>query len=51
MNLLDFSSNRAKDLFLLDIYSDRSQHGGISDTSLEIINEADESYLEMKCHF
>lgn len=35
MNLLDFSVNRQKDLFLLDIYSDQTIYGGLSETSLE----------------
>ena len=36
MNLLDFNVNREKELFLLDIYSDRTIHGGNSETSLEL---------------
>jgi hypothetical protein len=34
LNLLDFSTNREKDIFLLDIYSDQSEMGGLSETSL-----------------
>ena len=36
VNVLDFDTNRDKDLYLLDIYSDRTQHGGNSETHLEL---------------
>ena len=32
LNLLDFERNKEKDLFLLDVNSDRSQFGGSSET-------------------
>ena len=32
LNLLDFQRNNVKDLFLLDVYSDRSMYGGQSET-------------------
>jgi len=35
LNLLDFSANKAKDLFLIDIYSDATIYGGVSETTLE----------------
>jgi len=40
LNLLDFAHNREKDLFLLDINSDRTQHGGISETELSIMQDS-----------
>ena len=33
---MDFNTNRDKDLYLLDIYSDRTVHGGNSETHLEL---------------
>lgn len=36
LNLLDFARNRDKDLFLLDVNSDRTEFGGISETELTI---------------
>lgn len=43
LNLLDFSTNREKDIFLLDIYSDQSEMGGLSETSLVLGKAQDES--------
>jgi hypothetical protein len=37
MNLLDFDANNDKDLFLLDDFSDRSEFGGLSETTLSIV--------------
>ena len=37
LNLLDFERNRETDLFLLDIDSDRTKFGGISETELAIM--------------
>ena len=34
--MLDFNTNRDKDLYLLDIYSDRTNYGGNSETQLEL---------------
>ena len=34
--MLDFNTNRDKDLYLLDIYSDRTNYGGNSETHLEL---------------
>ena len=36
INLLDFERNQEKDLFLVDVNSDRSQFGGITETELSI---------------
>ena len=41
MNLLDFERNREKDLFMLDVNSDRSQFGGSSSTELAIMKDSD----------
>jgi hypothetical protein len=50
--LLDFDTNNDKDLFLLDDYSDRSEFGGLSETSLSIIKKPDgEHYLEVGAKF
>jgi len=40
LNLLDFARNREKDLFLLDVNSDRTQNGGISETELRIMQDS-----------
>jgi hypothetical protein len=39
MNLLDFDANNDKDLFLLDDFSDRSEFGGLSETTLSIVKK------------
>lgn len=41
MNLLDFENNREKDLYLMDVNSDRSQYGGASETELTIMQDTD----------
>ena len=54
LNLLDFSANQDKDLFLIDIYSDRTEYGGVSETGLELRKsegEEGEAYLQMRCKF
>lgn len=52
MNLLDFNANSDKDLFMLDEYSDRSEHGGLSETTLSIVKTPnDDMYLEMGAKF
>ena len=40
LNLLDFARNRDKDLFLLDVNSDRTNFGGISETEMTIMNDS-----------
>lgn len=37
LNLLDFEKNREKDLFMMDVNSDRSKFGGTSETELTIM--------------
>ena len=49
MNLLDFNANREKELFLLDIYSDRTIYGGNSETSLELSKAETGSEEEVYC--
>ena len=39
LNLLDFERNREMDLFMLDVNSDRSQYGGVSETELSIMQD------------
>ena len=39
LNLLDFERNREKDLFMLDVNSDRSKYGGVSETELSIMQD------------
>lgn len=39
LNLLDFERNQEKDLFLLDIFSDRSHFGGATKTEMTIAND------------
>ena len=52
LNLLDFDTNNDKDLFLLDDYSDRSEQGGLSETSLSIVKKDDgEHFLEVGARF
>jgi len=52
LNLLDFNANNDKDLFMLDEYSDRSEYGGLSETTLSIKKSPnDDFYLEMEARF
>lgn len=44
LNLLDFSQNGARELFLCDIYSDQVLYGGLSETELEIMKEDNQSF-------
>lgn len=39
LNLLDFERNREKDLFMLDVNSDRSEFGGVTETELSIMQD------------
>jgi hypothetical protein len=49
---LDFDANHDKDLFLLDDYSDRSEFGGLSETSLSIVKKDNgEHYLDIGARF
>ena len=41
LNLLDFERNREKDLFLLDVHSDRTRFGGVTQTELSIMQDSD----------
>jgi hypothetical protein len=43
MNLLDFDANNDRDLFLLDDFSDRSEFGGLSQTSLTVVKNRTKS--------
>jgi hypothetical protein len=36
LNLLDFNHNRERDLFMIDVYSDSTMYGGMTETDLEI---------------
>ena len=44
LNLLDFNANNDKDLFMLDEYSDRSEYGGLSETTLSIMKSPDDDF-------
>lgn len=44
MNLLDFSQNGARELFLCDIYSDQVLYGGLSETELQVVTEDQQSF-------
>ena len=46
LNLLDFSQNGARELFLCDIYSDQVLYGGLSETELEIMTEENHSFCK-----
>ena len=43
LNLLDFDRNREVDLFMLDVNSDRSEYGGVSETELAIMQDKKDS--------
>jgi hypothetical protein len=47
VNLLDFSVEKERELYMLDIYSDQSQFGGLSKTELKICSEDNESFLRL----
>jgi len=44
LNLLDFDANNDKDLFMLDEYSDRSEYGGLSETTLSIMKSPNDDF-------
>ena len=44
MNLLDFDANNDKDLFLIDDFSDRSEFGGLSETTLSIVKKPNQEH-------
>lgn len=50
LNLLDFERNREKDLFMVDVSSDRSEYGGVSDTELAIVKDTrtGDTYLNIE---
>ena len=48
INLLNFEANHIKDLFLLDIYSDKTQFGGNSETNLQIIEDQSGPFLRIE---
>ena len=52
LNLLDFERNREKDLFMIDVNSDRSEHGGVSETELSImqVQQSDYTYRKFANH-
>ena len=53
LNLLDFSRNREKDLFLCDVNSDRTRFGGQTETELAIHHEekTGDTYLNIEAKF
>lgn len=48
INLLNFEANHVKDQFLLDIYSDRTEFGGISETTLQILEDSSGPFLRLE---
>lgn len=54
LNLLDFTTSAERELYLIDIYSDQTIYGGLSETSLQTVRENDDnfrkfSYALMNC--
>lgn len=43
LNLLDFNNNRDRDLFMIDVYSDSTMYGGMTETNLVIQHREDGS--------
>ena len=49
LNLLDFERNRELDLFMIDVNSDRSEYGGVSETELAIMQDKKDGDTYRKC--
>ena len=49
LNLLDFERNREVDLFMIDVNSDRSEYGGVSETELAIMQDKKDGDTYRKC--
>ena len=49
LNLLDFERNREVDLFMIDVNSDRSEYGGVSETELSIMQDKKDGDTYRKC--
>ena len=43
LNLLDFSVNKESDVFMVDIFNDQTQFGGLTETELKIVNMNEEN--------
>lgn len=41
--MLDFNNTRDRDLFMIDVYSDSTMYGGMTETNLGIQNREDGS--------
>lgn len=51
LNLLDFTTNAQRELYLIDIYSDQTIYGGLSETSLETAQENEDNFRKFTSGF